>query len=61
MKTEYRKVLILDHEDIEDANVHRKQLLRVLNSDKQLLGDESQQILHDAISYLEQLDVEYND
>lgn len=61
MKKEFKKVVVLDGEDIKNALALAKDLVKLLNNDELALGEANEQLIHDTISYLEEIESEYND
>lgn len=61
MKKDFKKVIILDDKDVEGAVVLAKGLLKMLNNDMIALSEANRQLIHNTISYLEEIESEYND
>lgn len=59
MKKEYRKVITLEEADVDKANEVKKALLKLM---PQLnIEDQDMDVLHEAVSYLDDLITEYYD
>lgn len=61
MKKEFKKVVVLDDMDVERARTLAKALIESITTNKDVVLDQDkQQLIHDTICFLEDIEYEFN-